>query len=131
MISPQADIPPSLDFLRMRDELLQIMYWMLGEGLGSQPTAAQIEAFLGVETPVIATALERMAMDGFVTEVGVGAFQLTDTGLHEGRRSFNDEFAGLTQQAHGECSPDCTFCHSPDGDPSACPSKSVSHAAAG
>lgn len=130
-MTSQADAMPSLDYLQMRDELLQIMYWMLGEGLGSQPNAAQIEAFLGVDSAAIVHGLERMAVDGFVTEVAEGAFQLTDLGLHEGRRSFADEFAGLTHQGHGECAPDCIFCHSPDGDPSACPSKSVSHAAAG
>lgn len=129
-MTSQADAMPSLDYLQMRDELLQIMYWMLGEGIGAQPAPAQIEAFLGVEVETITASLRRMAEEGYVREVGSG-FQLTELGLHEGRRTFNDEFHGLTHQAHGECSPDCTFCHSPDGDPSACPSKSVSHAAAG
>lgn len=130
-MSSQPDATPSLDYLRIRDELLQILYWMLGEGLGSQPNVAQIEAFLGADGATITRCLERMAVEGFVTGVGEGCFTLTPLGLHEGRRSFADEFAGLTNQAHGECSPDCSFCHSPDGDPSACPSKSVSHAAAG
>lgn len=127
----RADGLPALDYLRMRDELLQIMYWMLGEGLGEQPRVGQIEAFLGADGQVIETTLTRMAAEGFVTEVTDGAFRLTELGLHEGKRSFADEFSELTHQGHGECAPDCVFCHSPDGDPSECPSKIHSHAASG
>lgn len=119
-----------ITFLRLRDEILQVMYWMLGEGLGDQPTTAQIEAFLGVGSLGDLT-LKRMVAEGYLRAAGEGGYELTDLGMGEGKRSFSDEFSGLTNQAHGECSPDCHFCHSPDGDPSACPSKSVSHAAAG
>ena len=128
MTSTQVDAGmPSLDYLHTRDELLQIMYWMMGEGLGTQPSAAQIEAFLGADQTLITECLERMATEGFVTATGDDAFQLTERGLQEGRRSFADEFAGLTRQGHGECAPDCVYCHGPDGDPSSCPSKTHAH----
>lgn len=122
---------PQLDYLFWRGELLQVMYWMLGEGLGKQPTAPQIEAFLCADPVVIGRTLDRMIVEGYVSEVGEGSFRLTELGLSEGRRSFADEFSALTHQAHGECGPDCIFCHGPAGDPNECPSKKVSHAAAG
>lgn len=120
----------SIDYLHWRDEILQVMYWMAGEGLGSTPNPAQIENFVGADSDTVTATLERMVADGYVRQEEAG-YSLTDFGRHEGGRSFKDEFHELTHQAHGECSPDCEFCHSPDGDPSQCPSKQVSHAAAG
>lgn len=120
---------PELDYLRWRDELLQVMYWMLGEGLGDRPSASMIENFLSADPAVIRPTLRRMTDEGYITEVSEGCFALSSRGLGEGKRSFSDEFHGLTHQGHGECSPDCTFCHSPEGDPSECPSKKVSHLA--
>lgn len=120
-----------LSYLYWRDELLQVMYWMLGEGLGSRPSVEHIVNFLAADPQVVAPTLRRMAEEGFVVEVEPGTYSLSELGMSEGGRSFSDEFSGLTNQAHGECSPDCTFCHSPDGDPLACPSKTHSHAAAG
>lgn len=117
----------SLDYLRWRDELLQVMFWMAGEGIGSEPTAAQIEKFLGADPDVVTATLERMVEDGYVKQGSGGGFVLTDFGRHEGQRSFSDEFSDLQGQAHGECGPNCEFCHGPDGDPSACPSKTVAH----
>lgn len=118
-----------IDYLHWRDEILQVMYWMKGEGLGSQPTAAQIENFLGGASDVVAATLQQMVADGYVELAESGGYGLTDVGRREGGRSFTDEFHGLTHQGHGECSPDCEFCHGPDGDPSNCPSKGVAHAA--
>jgi len=122
---------PQLDYLFWRDELLQVMYWMIGEGLAAEPSPAQLENFLGAPEVVITEVLGRMVEDGYVCRGSGGGFALTSLGLSEGKRSFSDEFAALTHQAHGECSPDCSFCHGPDADPASCPSKKVSHATAG
>lgn len=122
---------PELDYLFWRDELLQVMYWMIGEGLATEPTPAQLENFLGAAESRIGQVLGRMLSDGYVRPGGTGGYALTGLGLAEGKRSFSEEFAALTHQAHGECSPDCSFCHGPNADPASCPSKKVSHAAAG
>ena len=39
-------------------------------------------------------------------------FRLTEIGRIEGARSFQDEFGGLTRQAHGACGPGC-WCNDP------------------
>ncbi len=122
---------PQLDYLFWRDELLQVMYWMMGEGLATEPTPAQLENFLGAAATGISQILGRMVEDGYVNRGAGGGFCLTGLGLTEGKRSFSEEFAALTHQAHGECSPDCSFCHGPGADPASCPSKRVSHAATG
>lgn len=124
------DTPNSLDYLHWRDEILQVMYWLNGEGLGDAPSPAQIVNFVGASEDIVVSTLERMVEDGFVIREASG-FRLSDFGRHEGGRSFEDEFHMLTHQGHGECSPNCEFCNGPGGDPSNCPSKGVAHSAPG
>jgi len=100
----------SLDALYWRDELLQILYWFHGEGLGETVAACDLLPLAGVEEAVIQLYLDQLADNGYVTRIG-GApprYRLTACGIMEGGRRFADEFAGLTGQAHGECNnPDC------------------------
>ncbi|HMQ29841.1 MAG TPA: hypothetical protein PKD53_03895 [Chloroflexaceae bacterium] len=99
-----------LDALRWRDELLQILYWLRGEGLGDAPTAAELLPFLPADPTLIAEHLARLAAGGYAEASGGDPprYSLTPLGVREGGRRFADEFAGLTGQAHGECNnPDC------------------------
>jgi len=100
----------SLDALFWRDELLQILYWFRGEGLGEVVAPHELLPFLGAEEQLVTRYLERMADDGYVMRLG-GAparYRLTELGLREGGRRFADEFSGLTGQAHYECNnPNC------------------------
>lgn len=98
-----------LDALRVRDEVLQAMYWLAGEQLADAPTAAELARFLAVPPQTLAPYLERFVRDGFLAHAGEG-YRMTATGEEQGKRSFADEFAGLTGQAHGECDEDC-WCH--------------------
>lgn len=99
-----------LDALRWRDELLQVLYWLRGEGLGDAVTAAELLPFLAADELAIAAHLARLAADGYAEASGAEPprYSLTPLGVREGGRRFADEFAGLTGQAHGECNnPDC------------------------
>ena len=98
-----------LDALRVRDEVLQAMYWMRGEGLADAPGSADLARFLAVPAETLAPYLERFADEGYLERTGAG-YRLTPTGEELGKRAFADEFAGLTGQAHGECDDDC-WCH--------------------
>lgn len=118
---------PQLEYLGWRDEILQVMYWMAGEGIASQPDVPLLESFLATSGGDVGGTLRRMAAEGYVRETPGGGFELTELGLGSGRRSFADEFEELTHAGHGECGPDCIFCHGPDADPAACPSKSGRH----
>ncbi len=104
-----ADNP--LDNIYWRDEILQILFWFRGEGLGETIMPRDLVTFLGAEEALIEHHLLRLADDGYVTRTD-GApvtYQLTPWGVEEGGRRFADEFAGLTGQAHGECNnPDCS-----------------------
>ena len=104
-----------VDSLKQRDEILQIMFWLHGEGLGPEVAVPDILRFVDDERAV-RTALDQLLEDGYVEALGEhGAairYRLTGIGVHEGRRRFLDEFEPyLARHAHGECgSADCD-CH--------------------
>ena len=98
-----------LEVLRVRDEVLQAMYWMHSEGLGDAPTAEELGRFLAVPAATLTAYLERFVRDGHLERAGAG-FRLSATGEAAGKRTFADEMAGLTGATHGECDADC-WCH--------------------
>src|SRR5215210_3067378 len=114
-----------LDALRVRDEVLQAMYWMQGEGLAEAPLAAELARFLAVPADVLTPYLERFADDGYL-ERARGGYRLTETGAELGKRAFADEFAGLTGQAHGECDDDC-WCHESPEEAARCLEERIGH----
>lgn len=121
----------ALDALYWRDEILQALYWLQGEGLGDAADAGRLATLLVGDVRVIAQELERLAAGGYLDRVADSppAYRLTTMGRLEGGRRFADEFAGLTHQAHGECAPGC-WCQDPRHAGEPCPSQpSVAHGA--
>lgn len=99
-----------LDAIFWRDELLQILYWFQGEGLGEVVAPADLLPFLDADEALIKHHLERLVDDGYAVSIAgpPARYQLTESGISEGGRRFADEFAGLTNQAHGQCNdPNC------------------------
>jgi hypothetical protein len=101
--------PPKSEALRAlywRSEILQVMYWLRGEGLGDVVDADLVERFLGVDAAVGVSYLDRLVEDGYL-ERASGGYALSALGHTEGAREFAASFAELTRPAHGECSADC------------------------
>jgi hypothetical protein len=98
-----------LEVLRVRDEVLQAMFWMRSEGLADACTPMQLGSFLAVPPDTLAPYLERFERDGHLA-LGDGGYRLTERGLELGKRTFAEEFADLTKPGHGECDEDC-WCH--------------------
>jgi hydrogenase maturation protease len=113
LLSDGAPRPDPLDGLRRRDEILQIMFWLHGEGLGPDVSPADILRFID-DTTAVHTTLRHLVEEGFAEALpGAGVrYRLTGLGIREGRRRFLDEFEPyLARHAHGECgSADCD-CH--------------------
>jgi hypothetical protein len=137
----------ALDELFWRDEILQALFWMRGEGLAESATPSDLARFLVADEAAIGEALLHLEADGYLERAGeresgrLGesiishspplplSYRLTPLGLQEGGRRFRDEFAGLTQQAHIECGPGC-WCHDPEREGEPCPSREPERARA-
>lgn len=106
--------------LARRDEVLQVVFWLQGEGLGPEVGAADVLRFIEDPTAVEAT-LDRLVAEGWAEArpdpAGGRRYRLTPLGEREGRRRFLDEFEPyLARRAHGECgTPDCG-CHTGEGE---------------
>ncbi len=121
--------PPKSAALRAlywRSEILQVMYWLRGEGLGEAVDALLLERFLGVEADIGVGHLEQLVEDGYLERSGQG-YVLSEAGMAEGGAEFASSFGDLTRPAHGECSADC-WCHNSLEEAVACAAERGSHA---
>lgn len=110
----------TLDNLFWRDEILETMYWMCGEGLAEDVDAAELTRFLVSDVDLIQVHLDRLVASGDLT-CEHGRYRLTEQGRREGAVRFRDAFADLTRPAHGECAPGY-WCHDPVHAGEPCPS---------
>ena len=122
-----ADDQQSLNALFWRDEILQVMFWLRGEGLAETVTARELEVFLNQQADFLFYYLEQFTGEGYLVRYPDPAgmpdntrYGLSDLGRREGGRRFQDEFADMQKSGHGECSADCA-CHQ-TGDHANCPS---------
>ena len=96
--------------LELRDEILEVLFWMRGEGLGEEADAGELTVWLAAGAGRLASVLDWMRAEDLLREgTRPGAFRLTELGLAEGGRRFTESFAGagLGVQGHGECAPGC------------------------
>jgi hydrogenase maturation protease len=97
--------------LQWRDELLQVMYWLRGEGLREDVTVDELRRFLDADHGMLGTRLDRLVAEGYVDTVPgePGRYRLSGLGSTEGRRRFLDEFAPfLGRERHNQCGdPEC------------------------
>ena len=115
--------------LAVLDDILQVMYWLRGEGLAADVAAPDLTRWLGRGEQEIEPLLERLAAAGLVQRVakvpGVALrYALTAAGVGEGGRRFADEFADLTRPGHGECGDPSCECQR-TGNPTDCEHRHV------
>lgn len=113
--------PPKSDALKQlywRSEVLQVMYWLRGEGFGDQVDPSLLERFLGVEADIGIQYLDRLVEEGFLERTG-DRYSLSEMGRREGALEFATSFSELTRPTHGECSADC-WCHNSPDEAAAC-----------
>ncbi len=112
--NPNGDQDREIGNLKSRDEILQVMFWMTGEGLGSEFSIVDLQKFLPSDQTVLAADLEVMVSSGLLESGTAHRFALTEQGKKEGSRRFADEFESMIKPGHFECDePDCD-CHNAD-----------------
>lgn len=105
-------MPDASDGIRRRDELLQVMYWMRGEGLGETVAPSDVERLLaGTPAAVLAADLRALCEAGLAEPAGGGRYSLTEAGRREGGRRFAEEFSDYVHPGHGACSDPACDCH--------------------
>jgi hydrogenase maturation protease len=97
--------------LRWRDELLQVMYWLRGEGLREDVTADELRRFLEADPDLLDARLTRLVAEGYAETVpqDPARYRLSAFGSREGQRRFLDEFGPfLGRESHNQCGdPEC------------------------
>ena len=116
---------PALAALYWRSEILQVMYWLRGEGFGDMVDAGLLERFLGVDAAIGVSYLERLVMEGYLVADGP-FFALSDRGRAEGAAEFASSFSELMRPTHGECDADC-WCHQSAEEADACSASRRTH----
>ena len=99
------------------DEMLELLFWLEGEGLSSSANVPGIARFIAKSEADARRALEVLLLRGDVTDrQGTGFFVLTEVGRREAGRRFVEDFKTLLAQGHGECNdPNCDCKTSPAG----------------
>lgn len=108
-----------------RSEILQVMYWLRGEGFGDQIDPSLLERFLGVDAEIGVQYLDRLVEEGYV-ERASDRYALSELGRREGALEFATSFSELTRPTHGECSADC-WCHVSIEEAEACAAERTGH----
>jgi len=99
------------DPMARRDELLELLYWLEGEGIPGAATLGGMARFLARPESEVAEVLAQLVTRQDVETAGDAEFRLTATGRREAARRFAEEFAGMTGQGHGECTDPTCDCH--------------------
>ena len=113
--------PPKSEALRAlywRSEILQVMYWLRGEGLDDEVDLAVMRRFLGVDAAVAGHYLDLLVEEGYL-ERSDGLYSLSERGLSQGALEFATAFGDLVRPGPGECSGEC-WCSASDEEAAAC-----------
>jgi len=91
-----------------QDEILQILFWMRGEGLGEVVALEEINRLLTIEKSNLNEAVERLEEMGHLklstNSENISEVQLTEQGKKEGKIRFKDEFENyLGHEDHMVC----------------------------
>lgn len=115
------------DDLFWRDEVLEAMYWMLGEGIEDAVAPSDLQGFLDAPSGVLDHTFQTLVESGHLRSTDDG-YVFTDRGDRAAAKRFADEFGDIQgfDSAHNDCGPDC-WCHDPDHVEEACPADDHDH----
>lgn len=106
----------ALDSLFWREEILQVLYWMDGEGLASDVPVSRLLVLLNTTSDNLLLQLRKNIDAGLLmtdsNELNADStVRLSAEGKKEAGKIFSNAFDGMQKAGHGECGPDCEFCY--------------------
>src|ERR671919_741377 len=108
------DEDPALQDIYWRDEILQLLYWLKGEGLLDEITADDLRRFLATDPGRLEARLDQLVQEGYLESASedIARYRLSTWGIDEGRQRFVDEFTPfLGRESHVECGDPGCECH--------------------
>ncbi len=107
----------AVDTLFWREEILQVLYWMDGEGLADAVPFSRLLSLLNTTNDNLLFHLQKNIETGYLKTEDQelnenSSVQLTPVGKKEAGGIFRNAFEGMQKGGHGECGPDCEFCYS-------------------
>ncbi len=106
----------AVDALFWREEILQVLYWMEGEGLEDTVPFSRLLSLLNTTTDNLLFHLQKNIETGYLKSEDEAlsessSVKLTAVGKKEAGGIFRNAFEGMQKGGHGECGPDCEFCY--------------------
>jgi len=103
-----------------KDEILQILYWMDGEGFGKDVPVSQVLALLNTNEDNLIYHIDKLTKEEILSSQSdvidsQSLIALSESARKEAGTRFAEAFQGYQKAGHGECGPDCEFCYGPDG----------------
>lgn len=109
----------ALRVLYWRAEILGVVYWLYGEGLGDVVDVALIAEYLGEDSPADLPAyLDLLVADGSLVRDGAW-YALSARGHAEGEAQLATAFTDLVHPVVNECAGEC-WCHTSEAEAEAC-----------
>jgi hypothetical protein len=109
-----SDQGPGFRDIYWRDEILQLMFWLCGEGLFEDVAPDDLRRFLETDPGRLEERLEQLVQEGYLdpSSRDGGRYRLNAVGIEEGRRRFVDEFTPfLGRESHVVCGDPTCECH--------------------
>jgi hypothetical protein len=118
-MTSSAPKSPALRALYWRSEILRVVYWLYGEGLGDLVDLALIRQYLGIDAPEnLSTYVELLVEDGSLVADG-DWYALSARAMAEGEAEVATAFTDLVHPVVSECDDEC-WCHTSAAEAEAC-----------
>lgn len=96
---------PALREVYWREEVVEVVLWLRGEGFDERIDAAVLSNFLGIDQPKAAALLDQLVAQGYLQRLADGRYELSQDGEEEGRRLTGGQRA-VPAPSPGPCGPE-------------------------
>lgn len=114
---------PALRAVYWREEIVEVVMWLRGEGFAAAVDTGVLERFLGLGRDEAGAQLERLTAQGYLERLGDGRFALSAAGEAEARRVV-EAARVVGDPAPGRCGPEC-WCGTSPIEAAACADRQV------